>query len=376
MVAAGLIGLLLLMGLESAKTASILDNTQFYLSLFFFLVSLYLLLLAFQAGFMLVVRQRYARLEQTVTAQGRSFIPALCSATGLSLEAVSKGLGYFMQWKLLPKDCLDEARMEIMLSPPGYAPPGPAKMHNLVCRRKSSVIPIYTVAAVWLLYAARLPLYRIQDFIIAAIVSLLFYFLAKKRFPAELQIVPRNNKALPESAAPTVTEPEFTPLELFLRSGSAQLRALQNLVPVIRNETVRAEMASMIRIVQDIFTFVKTSPKKIPQLSQFMNYYLPTTVKLLTEYRQMETYSEQGETMRKSMGRIESYMQTATKAFLRELDALHGDTALDITADIAVLESLMNLQGESSPFESNQTNSDQNKGVDTDGESESHAESN
>ena len=76
-----------------------------------------------------------------------------------------------------------------------------------------------------------------------------------------------------------------------------------------------------------------------------MNYYLPTTLKLLNAYDRMSAQGVSGENIDTSLERIRSMMDTITAAFDKQLDSLFGEEALDISTDISVLETMMAREG-------------------------------
>ena len=76
-----------------------------------------------------------------------------------------------------------------------------------------------------------------------------------------------------------------------------------------------------------------------------MNYYLPTTLKLLNAYDRMGDAGVAGTNIDGTMGRIETMMDTIVTAFDRQLDALFGDIALDISTDITVMEQMLAREG-------------------------------
>ena len=76
-----------------------------------------------------------------------------------------------------------------------------------------------------------------------------------------------------------------------------------------------------------------------------MNYYLPTTLKLLNAYDRMSSQGVEGQNISGTMERVESMMSTIVTAFERQLESLFGDQALDISTDITVLENMMAREG-------------------------------
>ena len=76
-----------------------------------------------------------------------------------------------------------------------------------------------------------------------------------------------------------------------------------------------------------------------------MNYYLPTTLKLLKSYSLMEKQSYQGETIQQSRKKIEDVLATLVHAFEQQQDKLFQSDALDVETDISVLETMMASDG-------------------------------
>ena len=76
-----------------------------------------------------------------------------------------------------------------------------------------------------------------------------------------------------------------------------------------------------------------------------MQYYLPTTVKLLEAYEQLDKQPVQGENIRNSKREIEKTLDTLNVAFEKLLDSLFQDTAWDVSSDISVLQTRLAQEG-------------------------------
>jgi len=98
-------------------------------------------------------------------------------------------------------------------------------------------------------------------------------------------------------------------------------------------------------LTRRIFQRAKESPEIIPDLKKMMDYYLPMTVKLLNAYVQMDAQPVQGDTIRNSKQEIEQTLDTLNLAFEKLLDELFADTAMDISSDISVLNTLLAQEG-------------------------------
>lgn len=94
-------------------------------------------------------------------------------------------------------------------------------------------------------------------------------------------------------------------------------------------------------LTASIFRVVIEKPEREQDVRKFMNYYLPTTLKLLKAYELLEEQSYQGENIVASREKIESVLDALIEAYEKQLDRLFKDDALDIATDIDVLETMM-----------------------------------
>lgn len=98
-------------------------------------------------------------------------------------------------------------------------------------------------------------------------------------------------------------------------------------------------------ITAKMFEAVDKAPEKRPQIDSFLNYYLPTTLKILNAYRDFEDQTAKGNNITAAMQDIENIMDTLVAGFEKQLDLLFENDALDISTDIDVLESMLAKDG-------------------------------
>ncbi len=110
--------------------------------------------------------------------------------------------------------------------------------------------------------------------------------------------------------------------------------------PVLRDKAARLETVSA-----RIFALAEADPGKDDQLRKFVNYYLPTALKLLHTYAQLDGQGVDGENITKTKQSIERSLDLLVTAFENQLDKLFQSDALDVSADIAALEGMLNLDG-------------------------------
>ncbi|MGN1345788.1 MAG: 5-bromo-4-chloroindolyl phosphate hydrolysis family protein, partial [Eubacteriales bacterium] len=77
----------------------------------------------------------------------------------------------------------------------------------------------------------------------------------------------------------------------------------------------------------------------------FMNYYLPTTLKLLESYSRIERVGVAGENMKQSKEKIENILDLLAVGFEQQVDQLFKNESIDISSDISVLEKMMQKDG-------------------------------
>ena len=125
---------------------------------------------------------------------------------------------------------------------------------RMIEKRVPSPFPQYAVGLFWLLYAFVFPLYRIRDFVLAAALSMVVYFVCKRFFPAKTVWVP-----VPEAFAYSGDEA----VDRLLRDGRQAVADIQAVCRKISDEDVRREASRAIDGLRQ--EFLTTSPKIRPQ---------------------------------------------------------------------------------------------------------------
>lgn len=199
---------------------------------------------------------------------------------------------------------------------------------------KKSALPIYAIGIIWLLWALLFPLYRLSDFLLCAGISLAAFAILSKVIPDQVTY---------EKIPVPVTG--YDSADELLKAGDAHLDAIASLSARIEAPEIRTKVDKLGSTCQRIFDYVRQNPKSADNLRKFMNYYLPTLEKLVKTYELMEEQGVEGENITASKARISHMLDTMDLAFKKQLDALFGDTALDIDTDITVMEGMMAQEG-------------------------------
>ena len=136
--------------------------------------------------------------------------------------------------------------------------------------------------------------------------------------------------------------PKIDPI---IEEGNRALAEMGRLYGSIQDREVRQKINEIMRITDKIMQDAIQDPADVPQIRKFMNYYLPTTIKLLNAYDRMSLQGIEGENVDKSMKNINEMLDTAIEAYKKRLDSLLANQALDIETDIAVLNTMLERDG-------------------------------
>ncbi len=127
--------------------------------------------------------------------------------------------------------------------------------------------------------------------------------------------------------------------------GEEYIRRIHAANDAIPGEEISSKISRMELLLDRIFDRVERNPELAADLHRLMEYYLPTTVKLLDAYEKLDDQPVQGENILSSKREIEQTLDTLNTAFEKLLDSLFQDTAWDLSADISVLNTMLAQEG-------------------------------
>ena len=210
--------------------------------------------------------------------------------------------------------------------------------------RRASVIGY---GASVLLYALFFPLYRLSDWLLCSALALLI---------GKVVGVMAQGPDLTTHNKPQPNQRGEMPVEELPLSGNAdadeviakgqqilhQIRAEND---AIADEVLSGQMDELERLCAQIFKTVAEKPNKAPQIRKFMNYYLPTTLKMLGSYHTMDSRGVSVTDMTHARSETIRGMNMILTACQKQLDNLYKDTMLDVSTDIDVLEQMLRRDG-------------------------------
>lgn len=132
---------------------------------------------------------------------------------------------------------------------------------------------------------------------------------------------------------------------LLIEEGKESIEQIREANEAISGEVISQKLDRLEVILCKIFEYVENHTDELPETRKFMGYYLPTTLKLVNAYREMDAEPIQGENIRSAKHEIEETLDTINYAFENLLDSFYQDKAMDISTDITVLETMLAQEG-------------------------------
>ncbi|MBQ9663259.1 MAG: 5-bromo-4-chloroindolyl phosphate hydrolysis family protein [Oscillospiraceae bacterium] len=223
---------------------------------------------------------------------------------------------------------------------------------------------IYSFLFTWLILSFFFPMYRLGSLLLVFGSALAIAFFAGRAFGKLSEKKNRSSSGKKSSARKTVDttvrkvgeaeKPKEKPVEKksygpevdpIIEEGNKALSEMGRLYMSIKDPEIRVKINEIMRITDKIVQDAIADPSDIPKIKKFMNYYLPTTIKLLNAYDRMDSQGIEGENIDKSMKNISEMLDAAISAYKKQLDSLFANQALDIETDIEVMNAMLAREG-------------------------------
>lgn len=130
-----------------------------------------------------------------------------------------------------------------------------------------------------------------------------------------------------------------------IKAGDDYVKKIKACNDRIPGEEISTKISKIEYLVDQIFDRVEQNPECVTDIRRLMDYYLPTTVKLLEAYAELDGMAVQGENIISSKKEIENTIDTLNEAFTKLLDSLFQEKAWDVSADISVLNTMLAQEG-------------------------------
>lgn len=232
-------------------------------------------------------------------------------------------------------------------------------------KESSSLATIGVLILLWLLFSGRLHfLLTVVEILIAlGIAAALFFIIraivrstdkkaatettAGKKEPVNTHTEGEMQKARRAAEeAKAEEEAKYPPaVRAVVEEGKKAHTELEHLYATIPDLAVKKKIREIIDVSDKIISDAIEDPDDVPQIKKFLDYYLPTTIKLLNAYDRMGAQGIEGQNITGTMQSINEMLDTAIEAYKKLLDSLFANQALDIETDIEVMNTLLKREG-------------------------------
>lgn len=155
----------------------------------------------------------------------------------------------------------------------------------------------------------------------------------------------RRSLVLRDGGIQDIPTPQPETPEEELSTADATLRRIRKINDAIPNPELSEKIDRIEELTAKIFRLLEERPEKAGELRSFMNYYLPQTLKILENYAKLDAQGIEGDNIAEAKQKIEGMMDKLVDGYETQLDKLFADDVLDISADLKVMESMLEKDG-------------------------------
>ena len=148
-----------------------------------------------------------------------------------------------------------------------------------------------------------------------------------------------------EQQFPTLSAEDSAALSGMIREGNDYISRFHALNNDISGIEISAKLDRFEGLLREIFERVKEHPEQMSRIGELMDYYLPTTAKLVEAYKEYDGVSEPGKEIVSAKQDIENTIDTINSAMSKLLNKLFKDSVLDVTTDAQVLKTVLAQKG-------------------------------
>nr|WP_242989694.1 5-bromo-4-chloroindolyl phosphate hydrolysis family protein [Faecalibacterium prausnitzii] len=150
-------------------------------------------------------------------------------------------------------------------------------------------------------------------------------------------------KATAAAAQPQPENEETGDAPLNLDTARRFAAVLEKEQQLMQDAQAREELAAMHKTTTAICDWLEAHPESQPKTRRFAEYYIPTTLKLLHTYNDVQgQQGENAETIRRDIAGI---LHTLNQAYENLYNNLLSDVAMDISSEIAALQGMLANDG-------------------------------
>lgn len=134
-------------------------------------------------------------------------------------------------------------------------------------------------------------------------------------------------------------------LYLVLEKAKKENKHILDMIPMIEDEGIRTQLNEINDSVSKIIDTISKNPKKLSKTSNFFDYYLPVTIKIIDRYDEIENQKLSSAESKKFLQSTDKMVKEINKAYQKILADLYKKDLVDMNAEMKVFDSLLKSDG-------------------------------
>lgn len=130
-----------------------------------------------------------------------------------------------------------------------------------------------------------------------------------------------------------------------LKEAKEETLQISNISKQIEDKEVVKNIEQICDISNKIIDTLSKNPNKLGQARNFLNYYLPVTIKILTRYDEIENQRLNTTESKEFMESVKKMTEKIKNAFNEQLNNMYQTEMIDTDAEIKVFESMLKSDG-------------------------------
>ena len=130
-----------------------------------------------------------------------------------------------------------------------------------------------------------------------------------------------------------------------LKEAKEETLQISNISKQIEDKEVVENIEQICDISNKIIDTLSKNPNKLGQARNFLNYYLPVTIKILTRYDEIENQRLNTTESKEFMESVKKMTEKIKNAFNEQLNNMYQTEMIDTDAEIKVFESMLKSDG-------------------------------
>lgn len=112
-----------------------------------------------------------------------------------------------------------------------------------------------------------------------------------------------------------------------------------------KSQDISFSLYRLSKVVEKVIDYLEKHPEKEKDVKKLMEFHLPSTVKLILSYRELDKSGINTFNIEKTKEEIVSACDKIHEAFNGVLEDLYNDKAIDVSTDIQVLKMMLSREG-------------------------------